>query len=86
MRCDSDRTRRRDFNGDARLDLAVSNGSTTGFTVLTGSGTGAFNSSTNFVTSYNSSDLAVGDFNGDGKLDLTILDATNSQAEVWLGH
>jgi hypothetical protein len=75
-----------DFNGDARLDLAVTNGSSTGFTILNGSGNGFFNSQNSFTTEYSTSGLAVGDFNGDGALDLTLLDLTNSKADVWLGH
>jgi hypothetical protein len=61
-----------DFTGDGKLDVAVTNGSTTGMvSVLTGSGTGTLKKPpVAFGTNFSPVGLAAADFNGDGKLDL----------------
>jgi hypothetical protein len=61
-----------DFNGDGRLDLAVSDGlSKTG--IFLGRGDGTFTPSGVFSSSISGpSFMAAGDFNGDGKLDLYV--------------
>ncbi len=60
-----------DFNGDGRLDLAVSNGPVG---VLLGNGDGTFQAARNVIPTGISNatpgTLAVGDFNADGRLDL----------------
>ena len=62
-----------DLNGDAKLDLAVTNyGSSPGdpgtVLVLLGNGNGTFGSPTVYPTGTNSSSVAIGDLNGDGRL------------------
>ena len=61
-----------DFNGDGKLDVAVTNGASSGsVTVLTGSGSGTLKKTVvSYGTNFGPVGLAVGDFNGDGKLDL----------------
>jgi len=61
-----------DFNGDGKLDLAISNGDG-GVGVLLGNGDGTFQSPVGSASGVNSpGSLAVGDFNGDGKPDLAV--------------
>src|SRR5262249_50260929 len=59
-----------DFNGDGRLDLAVSNQDSKDISLLLGHGDGTFEKQ--FVTLVGTSGWALitGDFNGDGRLDL----------------
>jgi hypothetical protein len=69
---------RGDFNGDTRLDLAVTNYSTNTVSVLLGNGNGTFQSALTSATGAGPQSVAVGDFNGDGKLDL----ATSNSADL----
>ena len=65
-----------DFNGDGKLDLAVSNVGSGNVSVLLGNGDGTFQPATNFDTGLpNPVALAKGDFNNDGKLDLATFQA-----------
>ena len=65
-----------DFSGDGKLDVAATNGSTTGMvSVLTGTGTGTLKAAVAFGTNFGPVGLAVGDFNSDGKLDLVTADS-----------
>lgn len=64
-----------DFNGDGRMDVAVSNpgnpGSDNGgVAVLLGNGDGTFQAAKTFAAGQNPSALAAADFNGDGRIDL----------------
>jgi outer membrane protein assembly factor BamB len=73
-----------DFNGDAKLDLAVANDSRGGLSVLLGNGDGTFQPS---ITTFDASgeSLAVGDLNGDGTPDLVSVDG-EYDVEVSLGN
>ncbi|WP_322647924.1 FG-GAP-like repeat-containing protein [Nostoc sp. ChiVER01] len=62
----------RDFNGDGKLDLAVTNQGSNTVSVLLGNGTGGFNTATNFTVGTSPFSVTVGDFNGDSKLDLAV--------------
>jgi hypothetical protein len=62
----------RDFNGDGKLDLAVTNFDPDTVSILPGTGTGSFGARTDFGTGVYPFSVAVGDFNGDGKLDLAV--------------
>ena len=72
-----------DFNGDGKLDLAVSNdcldsacAGMAPVSILLGDGTGNFYVASNPVTGgYYNRSIAVGDFNGDGKLDVAVVGA-----------
>jgi len=69
-----------DFNGDGKLDLAVSD--ETDVTVLLGDGGGHFASAT--PVNFGAFTVAAGDFNGDGRLDLAALSAAGGRSAVLL--
>jgi hypothetical protein len=81
-----------DFNGDGKLDLAVSNMcrtsnalcSTGSVSFLFGNGDGTFKPALNhsYTGKYGGA-LVAGDFNGDGKTDLAL--GTSGAVVVWLG-
>ncbi|MBY0528386.1 MAG: FG-GAP-like repeat-containing protein, partial [Gemmataceae bacterium] len=67
-----------DFNGDGKLDLAVTNygaidGTGGGVNVLLGNGDGTFGAALATATGKGTRSLAAGDFNGDGILDLAAI-------------
>src|SRR5207245_3949973 len=68
-----------DFNGDGRLDLAVTNASSYDVpgtvSVLLGNGDGTFQSALSFAAGSDARSVAVGDFNGDGRPDLAVANA-----------
>src|SRR5260370_13761781 len=64
-----------DFNGDGRLDLAVTNYYSNTVSVLLGNSDGTFQTALTSATGANPFSLAVGDFNADGKLDLVTANA-----------
>jgi hypothetical protein len=66
-----------DFNGDGKLDVAVTNGGSGGsVSVLTGTGSGTLKKTvTSYGTNFAPIGLAVGDFNGDGTIDLVTADS-----------
>jgi len=59
-----------DFNGDGKLDLAVTNVSDNTVSILLGNGDGSFKAQTTVSTGAVPEGMVAGDFNGDGKLDL----------------
>jgi hypothetical protein len=75
-----------DFNGDGKLDLAVTNYGGNTVSILLGDGTGNFTLVSSSVTGTWPTSVAVGDFNGDGKLDLAVTnyggDCCNSPGTV----
>jgi hypothetical protein len=68
-----------DFNGDGKLDLAVTDFYTNTVSVLIGNGDGTFQPHLDYPTGLFPYDVAVGDFNADGVLDLAV---TNSECSV----
>ena len=77
-----------DFNGDGKLDLAVSNSdsSSPSFAILLGNGDGTFKTPIITTTSLGSlSWLTAADLNKDGHLDLIAVDNTNQNVAIFLG-
>jgi len=70
-----------DFNGDGKLDLAVTV-NPNGIAVMLGNGDGTFQAPVNYPTDELPSELTVADVNGDGKLDIIAL---GNQVDVFLG-
>jgi hypothetical protein len=73
-----------DFNGDGKLDVAASTGST--LSILLGNGDGTFSVTTYSTTAQFVGTLVVGDFNGDGKLDIAFPDPSNNLLHMLLGN
>jgi hypothetical protein len=71
-----------DFNGDGKLDLALSGSAQT--TILLGNGDGTFTAAPN-QPQIGSSQVAAADFNGDGKLDLAV-SPSNGATSILLGN
>ena len=66
-----------DFNGDGKLDMAVTNGGSNKISILLGNGDGTFQAAVNYPAGTNPTSVTVGDFNGDGKLDLAVANNGN---------
>jgi hypothetical protein len=73
-----------DFNGDGKLDLAVSNGTMDSVWVLLGNGDGTFQAPVSFNTPTAAEWVVAGDFNGDGKLDLAVA-GSGDTLSIFLG-
>jgi hypothetical protein len=69
-----------DFNGDGKLDLAVTSWNNNTMYILLGNGNGTFTpaSGSPITVSFAPESVAVGDFNGDGKLDLAVANECGS--------
>lgn len=73
-----------DFNGDNRLDLAVTETNAGDVHILLGDGTGGFTPGARYGPQ-NGLALAAADFNRDGRQDLAVPDRTNSLIKILLG-
>jgi hypothetical protein len=69
-----------DFDGDGRLDLALTNTNTDNFSVLLGNGNGTFQNAVQFPCGHLPRGIATADFNGDGKPDLVIANEGDTTA------
>jgi len=72
-----------DFNGDGKLDLAVTN--STSLSIFLGDGSGNFTLSNSLPLTYAGNLIAAGDFNGDGKLDVAIPGGYSETVSIFLG-
>ena len=73
-----------DFNGDGKLDLAVSNGAAQTVSILLGNGDGTFQFPIAYSTGINADYLTAADFNNDGTLDVLV--STSGSISVLLGN
>jgi WD40 repeat protein len=73
-----------DFNGDGKLDIAVSGAHDT-LAVLLGNGDGTFGAPTLYPTDYDPQQVAVADFNGDGFPDIAVADYDGG-INIFLGN
>ena len=76
-----------DFNGDGRLDVAVSNSGSNSVSVLLGDGMASFAPAPGspFVAAVTPQGMTAGDFNGDGIPDLAVSGFGTNDATVLLG-
>jgi len=74
-----------DFNGDGKLDLAVTNYGSATVSILLGNGDGTFQPHTASAVGSGPSAIAAGDFNHDGKLDLVTANGDTNTISVLLG-
>lgn len=74
-----------DFNGDKKLDLAVTNASDNTVSILLGKGDGTFTAANLLTVGTLPYSVAVGDFNADGKLDLAVTNTWDNTVSVLLG-
>src|SRR6267143_5400659 len=75
-----------DFNGDGKLDLAVTNLGSNNVSVLLGNGDGTFQAAVSYSAGTDPRSVTSGDFNGDGKLDLVTANGGSSRVSVLLGN
>lgn len=75
-----------DFNGDGKLDLAVTDYVENEVFVLLGNGDGTFQAPIAIPVGTNPYAMAVGDFNNDGKLDLAIANQGDGTVTLLLGN
>jgi len=73
-----------DFNGDGKVDLAITNQHNNSVSILLGNGDGTFQSPLEFTTGTFASGVAAGDFNGDGRLDVVVANIDSDNVSVML--
>jgi hypothetical protein len=75
-----------DFNGDGKLDLAVTDYSGNAVLILLGNGDGSFQSPISVAVGSEPDAMVAGDFNNDGKLDLAIANHGDNTVTLLLGN
>jgi hypothetical protein len=77
-----------DFNGDGKLDVAVTNANTNDVSILLGNGDGTFADAPGspFQAGKAPEAIVTADFNGDGNLDLAIVNSPPNTVTLLLGH
>jgi hypothetical protein len=73
-----------DFNGDGKLDLAVTDPLAKAVLTLAGNGDGTFQSPVAYTIGEHPSSIAIGDCNGDGKLDLVVAAGIEAKANLFV--
>ena len=75
-----------DFNGDGKLDLAVTDSSDNAVIILLGNGDGTFGTPTTIPVGNGPEAIVAGDFNNDGKLDLATANYGDGTITLLLGQ
>jgi hypothetical protein len=75
-----------DFNGDGKLDLAISEYRGSDVEILLGNGDGTFGSPIAYATGVDSAQAVAADLNHDGKLDLAVANYSGQTISVLLGN
>ncbi len=73
-----------DFNGDGRVDLAITDQHDNSVSILLGNGNGTFQNPLEFATGNLSAGVAAGDFNGDGRLDVAVANFNSNGVSIML--
>jgi hypothetical protein len=75
-----------DFNGDGKLDVAVTDSSANVVYILLGNGDGTFGTAAAIPVGNGPDAIVAGDFNSDGKLDLAIANSSDNTVTLLLGN
>jgi len=75
-----------DFNGDGKLDLAVTSGGGQDVGILLGNGFGGFGPPSEYLTGATPGAMALGDFDHNGQLDLAVADFASNNITVLLNR
>jgi hypothetical protein len=75
-----------DFNGDGKLDLAITDAVGNEVFVLLGNGDGTFQSPIAIPVGVTPSAIVAGDFNSDGKLDVAVANTGDNTVTLLLGN
>jgi len=75
-----------DFNGNGKLDLAVTDSVGNTVIILLGNGDGTFGVPTTIPVGNGPDAIVAGDFNNDGKLDLAVANFTDNTITLLLGN
>ena len=75
-----------DFNGDGKLDVAVTDSGANVVYILLGNGDGTFGTPTPITVGNGPDAIVAGDFNNDGKLDLAIANGGDNTVTLLLGN
>jgi hypothetical protein len=75
-----------DFNGDGKLDVAVTDSGANDVYILLGNGDGTFGTPTAITVGNDPDAIVAGDFNSDGKLDLAVANLGDNTVTLLLGN
>jgi hypothetical protein len=75
-----------DFNGDGKLDFAVTDSGGNAVLILLGNGDGTFGTPTTIPVGGQPDAIVAGDFNSDGKLDLAVANYADGTVTLLLGN
>lgn len=74
-----------DFNGDGKLDVAVTNNGSASVSILLGNGRGNLGAPASVTVGNRPTQLCVGDLNNDGAADLVVTNESSNSVSVRLG-